>query len=42
MTALFSFLQQSNDPNLVLVVLGDHQPSAIITGAARATTCPCR
>jgi hypothetical protein len=33
MTALFSFLQQSQDPNLVLVVLGDHQPSAIITGA---------
>src|SRR5262249_21391897 len=32
MTALFSFLQQSKDPNLVLVVLGDHQPSAIITG----------
>jgi phosphatidylglycerophosphate synthase len=40
MTALFSFLQQSHDPNLVLVVLGDHQPSAIITGPAPSHDVP--
>jgi hypothetical protein len=32
MNSLVSFLQNSSDPNLVLVVLGDHQPSTIVTG----------
>jgi phosphatidylglycerophosphate synthase len=30
--SLFSFVQQSNDKNLVLVVLGDHQPATLVTG----------
>jgi hypothetical protein len=32
MGALFSFLHTFNDPNLVLVVLGDHQPAAEVSG----------
>jgi hypothetical protein len=32
MNALFSFVQNSHDNNLVLVVLGDHQPAAIVSG----------
>jgi phosphatidylglycerophosphate synthase len=30
--SLFSFVQQSGDKNLVLVVLGDHQPATLVTG----------
>lgn len=30
--SLYSFVQNSDDPNLVLVVLGDHQPAAIVSG----------
>lgn len=30
--ALTSFVQQLHDPNLVLVVLGDHQPASIVSG----------
>ncbi|MFB2600344.1 CDP-alcohol phosphatidyltransferase [Herbiconiux sp. P17] len=30
--ALFSFLDNSDDPNLVVVVLGDHQPATIVSG----------
>jgi hypothetical protein len=30
--AMFSFLDNSDDPNLVLVVLGDHQPATIVSG----------
>jgi hypothetical protein len=30
--SLFSFLQNTSDPNLVLVVLGDHQPATIVSG----------
>ena len=30
--ALFSFVQNSDDPNLVLIVLGDHQPAAVVSG----------
>jgi len=29
---LFSFVQRYGDPNLVLVVLGDHQPATLVTG----------
>jgi hypothetical protein len=32
MATLFSFLGRVNDPNLVLVVLGDHQPRTIVSG----------
>lgn len=30
--AMFSFLHAHDQPNLVLVVLGDHQPASIVTG----------
>lgn len=30
--ALFDFLHEADDPNLVLVVLGDHQPATIVSG----------
>ncbi|MCU1421678.1 MAG: sulfatase [Microbacteriaceae bacterium] len=30
--AMFSFLHTFDDPNLVLVVLGDHQPATIVSG----------
>jgi hypothetical protein len=33
MSTLFSFLNTYNDPNLVLVVVGDHQPAAEVSGA---------
>jgi hypothetical protein len=32
MNALISFVQQAHDNNLVLVVLGDHQPATIVSG----------
>ena len=32
LSALFSFVQHYGDTNLVLVVLGDHQPSKIVSG----------
>jgi hypothetical protein len=32
MSTLFSFLTTYNDPNLVLVVLGDHQPATEVSG----------
>ncbi|HWT33043.1 MAG TPA: CDP-alcohol phosphatidyltransferase, partial [Microbacterium sp.] len=31
--AMLSFLGNVNDPNLVVIVLGDHQPAAIVSGA---------
>jgi hypothetical protein len=33
MDTLFSFLSTSDDPNLVVVVLGDHQPATIVSGS---------
>jgi hypothetical protein len=33
MGTLFSFLTTYHDPNLVLVVLGDHQPATEVSGA---------
>jgi hypothetical protein len=33
MTALTSWVAQLNDPNLVLVLLGDHQPATVVSGA---------
>jgi hypothetical protein len=32
MSSLVSFVQNAHDDNLVLVVLGDHQPSTIVSG----------
>ncbi|MDL9978406.1 CDP-alcohol phosphatidyltransferase [Microbacterium candidum] len=32
--SLLSFLQNVDDPNLVVVALGDHQPSTIVSGSA--------
>ncbi|QAY74226.1 hypothetical protein ET445_13715 [Agromyces protaetiae] len=32
LAAMLSFLHESDDPDLVLVVLGDHQPATIVTG----------
>ena len=37
---LTSFVQNSHDPNLVLVVLGDHQPATIVTGEGASHDVP--
>jgi hypothetical protein len=37
---LVSFLQQSSDPNLVLVVLGDHQPATMVSGRGASHDVP--
>ncbi|HEY6747051.1 MAG TPA: sulfatase, partial [Mycobacteriales bacterium] len=34
LTALISYVQRYGDKNLVLVFLGDHQPSPVLTGPA--------
>ena len=34
MNTLFSFLTTFDDPNLVLIVLGDHQPASVVSGTA--------
>ncbi|MFD4960604.1 CDP-alcohol phosphatidyltransferase [Microbacterium sp. NPDC058389] len=31
--ALVSFLQNTDDPDLVVIVLGDHQPASVVSGA---------
>ncbi len=33
LNAMFSFLHAYDQPNLVLIVLGDHQPARIVSGA---------
>ncbi len=38
--ALISFVQTYHDNNLVLVVLGDHQPATIVTGAGASHDVP--
>lgn len=38
--AVTSFVQQAHDPNLVLVVLGDHQPASIVSGAGASHDVP--
>ena len=40
MNTLVSFVQRSADKNLVLVVLGDHQPAAIVTGEGASHDVP--
>jgi hypothetical protein len=43
LSTLFSFVQRYGDNDLVLVVLGDHQPATLVSGHdARATTCRSR
>lgn len=38
--AMFSFLHNTDDPNLVLVVLGDHQPATIVSGQGASHDVP--
>jgi phosphatidylglycerophosphate synthase len=38
--ALTSFVQQLHDPDLVLVVLGDHQPASIVSGEGASHDVP--
>jgi hypothetical protein len=40
MNTLVSFVQHYDDPNLVLVVLGDHQPSTIVSGQGASHDVP--
>ena len=42
LSALISYVQTYPDENLVLVVLGDHQPATIVSGRTPAATCPSR
>ena len=39
MTALISWVTQLHDNNLVLVVLGDHQPATTVSGAGATARC---
>lgn len=38
--AMFAFLHESGDPDLVLVVLGDHQPATIVSGQGASHDVP--
>jgi hypothetical protein len=40
MKTLVSFVQHYGDPNLVLVVLGDHQPWSIVSGLGASHDVP--
>ena len=40
MSAIVSFVQRFGDKNLVLVVLGDHQPDTIISGQGASHDVP--
>jgi hypothetical protein len=40
LTALVSFLQHDDDPNLVVVALGDHQPATVVSGAGASHDVP--
>jgi phosphatidylglycerophosphate synthase len=40
LSALVSWVVQLHDPNLVLLVLGDHQPAATVSGAGAVHTVP--
>ena len=40
MSTLVSFVRRYGDPNLVLVVLGDHQPSTVVTGLSPSHDVP--
>jgi hypothetical protein len=38
--SLVSFLRNSDDPNLVVVALGDHQPATVVSGASASHDVP--
>lgn len=38
--AMFSFLQNYDDPNLVVIALGDHQPATIVSGVGASHEVP--
>ena len=38
--AMFSFLQNYDDPNLVVIALGDHQPATIVSGEGASHEVP--
>lgn len=40
LTAMISFLQTFHDPNLVVVMLGDHQPATIVSGTGASHDVP--
>jgi hypothetical protein len=40
MTALTSWVTELNDPNLVLILMGDHQPHTAVSGAAASHNVP--
>jgi hypothetical protein len=40
LTAMFSFLHSYDDPNLVLIVLGDHEPASIVSGKGASHDVP--
>lgn len=40
LTSLISFVQTSHDDNLVMIVLGDHQPATIVSGANATRNVP--
>jgi phosphatidylglycerophosphate synthase len=40
MSAIFSFVQRYGDDDLVLVVLGDHQPATVVTGQGASHDVP--
>lgn len=40
LTSLFDFVKDADDPNLVLVVLGDHQPSTTVSGLSASHDVP--
>jgi hypothetical protein len=40
LSTLFSFIQRYGDDNLVLVVLGDHQPATVVTGQGASHDVP--
>ncbi|WP_207797150.1 CDP-alcohol phosphatidyltransferase family protein [Arthrobacter glacialis] len=40
LAALFSFVRNHPDPNLVLIVLGDHQPAAAVSGQGASHDVP--
>jgi len=40
LTAIISFLQTFHDPNLVVVMLGDHQPATIVSGQGASHDVP--
>lgn len=40
LTAMTSFLQTFSDPNLVVVMLGDHQPATIVSGSGASHDVP--